>query len=603
MKSRILLSNPVMQIDGRRLYYSFLAGTRKLLASQAELNRINVFPVSDGDTGSNMAATVRSVFDTVLPHRSYKVTIGRIAEAALTNARGNSGIIFAQFLYGISHETVEQNTITLHQFADSIRKSVRYMYEAIANPVEGTMLTVIREWADYIHMISNKEKDFNQLIINSVDVLEKSLAETKTRLDILAKANVVDAGASGFVLFVKGIIELIRSGDFRGILRSSGETIILPDAETHIPEHVSLRYCTEAILQHPNAGTHELTEMLQRHGDSVVVAGSETMKHLHLHTNDPSAFFDELRKVGHITFQKADDMIRQSDAVYRRKWNIALVTDSTCDLSALLIDRYQVHLVPINIHFGDAQYLDKVTLQPAQFYKLLEEGVEFPKTSQINEKTFINLYSHLVSHYDSVIAVHLTGQFSGTYFNSLKAAQLISNESGKTITVIDSKNLSGGLGLLVLRISHAIEEGLSHERIVEMAGEWIRNTKIFVSVKTLKYMVRGGRVSPLKGWMARVLNIKPIISMDENGKSAIFGKAYSQKSNMDKVMRHIKVLTDGQRVWNYVVLHANNAAAARWYETEMKLLTKQEPVSVVDISPVVGANAGIGAASVALMFE
>ncbi len=96
---------PVLQIDGRRLYYSFLAGTKKILDNQAELNRINVFPVNDGDTGSNMAATVRSVFDRVHPHRSYKVTIDCIAETAMTNARGNSGIIFAQLLYGISKET------------------------------------------------------------------------------------------------------------------------------------------------------------------------------------------------------------------------------------------------------------------------------------------------------------------------------------------------------------------------------------------------------------------------------------------------------------------------------------------------------------------
>ena len=98
-------SAQVLQIDGRRLYYSFLAGTKKVLDNQAELNRINVFPVNDGDTGSNMAATVRSVFDMVHPHKSYKITIDRIAETAMTNARGNSGIIFAQLLYGISNET------------------------------------------------------------------------------------------------------------------------------------------------------------------------------------------------------------------------------------------------------------------------------------------------------------------------------------------------------------------------------------------------------------------------------------------------------------------------------------------------------------------
>ena len=91
--------------------------------------------------------------------------------------------------------------------------------------------------------------------------------------------------------------------------------------------------------------------------------------------------------------------------------------------------------------------------------------------------------------------------------------------------------------------------------------------------------------------------------MDENGKSMVFGKAYSQKSNMEKVIQHIRLLVVNKKVWNYVVLHAKNPQAAGWYEEQMKALTGLDPVSVVEISPVVGANAGIGAASVALMFD
>ncbi len=595
--------SPVIQIDGRRLYYSFLAGSRKILASQAELNRINVFPVNDGDTGTNMAATVRSIFDTVHPHRSYKVTMARIAEAAMSNARGNSGIIFAQFLYGLSNETVERSTINMHEFSESLRRSIRYIYEAIANPVEGTMLTVIREWADYINSQRSNSGDFIQMILNSEEVLFRSLAATKNKLAVLKQANVVDAGASGFVMFINGIIDSIRTSNIRSLLRTKAESIILPDEMVHIPEEVHLRYCTEAIIQKVTADTPTLTRMVNRYGDSVVVAGSDTMKHIHLHTNKPADFFDELRHFGNITFQKADDMARQSDTVYRRKWRIALVTDSTCDLSTELIDQYQIHVLPLSIQIGDTQYIDKLTLQPLQFYKLMEEGHTNPKTSQVNEKAFINLYSHLVSHYDSIIAVHLTGHFSGTFHNSRKAASLISQESGRLISVIDSKNISGALGLIVLRIARSIEAGLSHERIVEMTENWIKQARIFVSVKTLRYLVRGGRVSPVKGWIARILNINPIISLDENGKSMIFGKTYSQRSNMEKVMNHITDLVKGGKTWNFVVLHANNPLAAKWYEDRMRELTGLDAVSVVDISPVVGAHAGIGAASVALMLD
>ena len=115
-------------------------------------------------------------------------------------------------------------------------------------------------------------------------------------------------------------------------------------------------------------------------------------------------------------------MVRQSEVVYNRKWKIALVTDSTCDLSPELIDNYQINMLPININFGENHYLDKVTIQPEQFYKLLDENHDYPKSAQVNEKTFTNLYSHLASHYDSVIAIHLSDKLSGTFNSSQKAA-------------------------------------------------------------------------------------------------------------------------------------------------------------------------------------
>jgi len=260
-------------------------------------------------------------------------------------------------------------------------------------------------------------------------------------------------------------------------------------------------------------------------------------------------------------------------------------------------------MAPININFGDNHYLDKVTIQPEQFYKVLDESADYPKTSQVNEATFTNLFSHLASHYDSVIAVHLSDKMSGTFNSSRKAAEKISREFDKPVTVIDSRNLSGSLGLIVLRVARAIEEGLSHNEIVEQTEKWIKNVRIYVSVKTLKYMVRGGRVSAAKGLLARILNINPIVSLDETGKAIIFDKAFNQKANMVKVMDHIENLIRDKKIWNYVVLHAGNNEAAEWYAEKMEVLTGKKPVSVVNISPVIGANAGVGAASVALMYD
>ena len=428
-------------------------------------------------------------------------------------------------------------------------------------------------------------------------------SETKTKLEVLKKANVVDAGARGFVLFIEGIIEFITRRNIKELIQAKAETALFEKIEESIPQNVEFRFCTEALIRNCNADSKTMHSILNRYGDSVVVAGSDRMKRLHVHTNTPAILFNELRKTGTIAFQKADDMIRQSEVVYNRKWKIALVTDSTCDLSQELIDQYQINMLPININFGENHYLDKVTIQPEQFYSLLEENIDYPKSAQVNEKAFTNLYSHLASHYDSVIAIHLSDKLSGTFGSSIKAAKAISREFNKPISVINSKSLSGALGLVVLRVAKAIEEGNSHNKVVELAEEWVKNVKVLVSVKDLKYLIRGGRLSATKGLIARILNVNPIVSIDENGKAIVFDKSFNQRATMEKVISYVKKMTAGKQIWNYIVLHAQNDEAAQWYSDRMEEITSLKPVSVVNISPVIGANAGIGAAAVAFIPE
>jgi EDD domain protein, DegV family len=594
---------PVNEMDGRRLYYTFIAGARKVIENQVELNKINVFPVNDGDTGTNLASTIRAVVDSLHPHRSYKITADRIAETTLVNARGNSGIIFAQFLYGMSTETGNFKTITISQFAESIKNSVRYIYEAVANPVEGTMLTVIKDWANYIYDNRNRITDFNQLFIGSVHVLNKSLIATKSKLAVLTKANVVDAGARGFVFFVEGIIDFITNRNLKDLIQVKAETALFEKIEESIPEKVDFRYCTEALIKNSSIDNKSLLSILEKHGNSIVVAGSNKMRRLHLHTNNPAGLFSELRNSGTLAFQKADDMIRQSQIVYDRKWKIALVTDSTCDLSQDILDNYQINMLPLNVNFGENNYLDKITIQPEQFYTLLKENKDYPKSSQVNEKSFINLYSHLASHYDSIIAIHLSEKLSGTFNSSKKAAREISKEFNKPISVINSKSISGAMGLVLLRTAQAIEAGYSHDQVVNMAEKWSNHARLFVSVRTIKYLVRSGRVSAVRGFIARLLNINPIVSIDDTGKAIVFDKTFNQKSNMEKVMGYITKINQGQKIWNYIVLHANNIDAANWYSTKMETLTNKKPSSIMNISPVLGTHAGTGAAAVALLFD
>lgn len=590
-------------INGKYLYYGFISGSVSILENQVELNRINVFPVSDKDTGSNLASTIRSVIDNITPHKSYKTTLENIANAALIGARGNSGVIFAQFLYGLSNETENRDNITLQEFVESVKKSIPYIYEATLNPVEGTMLTVIREWSDFLSSKKEVLHDFRKLIIDSIAVLEKSLAETTSKLKELNQHGFVDAGAKGFVVFIKGVVEFIVNGNIRNLSVENSEGISLVHSDEVINEEITYRYCTEALIRNLQTDTSSLKNLLAENGDSVVVAGSDRSCRIHVHTNHPADLFHKLRDSGTITFQKVDDMVRQQEMAGRRKWKIALLTDSTCDLSQEILDYYQINVVPINLNFGERHYLDKVTIQPEHFYDLLETEAEFPKTSQINENAFTNIYSQLASHYDAVISIHLTSQFSGTYANSVRAAKRIEKEFNKPIYVVDSRNLSGALGLLVLKAAKNIESGSAPEAIVESLESDISRAKIFVSVKDLKYMIKGGRVSKPAGIIAGLLRINPVISMNESGKSYLFGNSFSQKGSLKKTYRHIEKISRNNSVWNYIVLHAHNPSGAEDAGKRMEEITGKKPVSVVDISPVIGMHAGNGSIAISLLLN
>lgn len=596
------LPDQVPVVSGKLLYYAFMAGGRRVLQAQSEINHINVFPVNDKDTGTNMASTVRWVMDHVQPDKSYKNTVMQIAEAALTGARGNSGVIFAQFLHGLSRETLNKPMLTLTEFAESVKKSIPYIYEAIAHPVEGTMLTVIKEWSEFLQNRKHDIHDFKKVFTDSLLTLEEALQKTTSQLESLKKSGFVDAGAKGFVEFVHGIIHLLEQGDFRALVTESEPVQILHHEDPHNDE-ITFRYCTEAILKNLSVTKEQLQHVLEKSGDSIVVAGSSDLCRIHVHTSEPAPLFNTLSKLGTVSYQKADDMIRQQELVNSRKWNIALVCDSTCDLSAELLDHYQVNTVPLNLYFGENHFLDKVTIHPEQFYDLLDTDDHFPKTAQINAQTFTNLYSHLSSHYDAVIAIHLSSEFSGTYNSSVKAAKRIADEFGKPIHVINSKSLSGALGLLVLKAAQHIEQGMGVDEIVKTIKEDVNRAKIFVSVQNLKSMIRGGRVSKPKGFIASALGLNPVISVDENGKSILFGKTFSQKASLNKIYKHIRKISHKKNIWGYVVLHAHNPELAKEVEDQMHTVFEMSPVSVVNIAPAIGMHAGIGSVAVAVLYN
>jgi DegV family protein with EDD domain len=590
----------IRYVNGRRLYYAFLAGGNAVIQDQDYLNKINVFPVPDADTGTNLAATMRSIAEGTVVSNSLKSTFRSIADAALAGARGNSGLIFAQFIHSLSNEVEHERHLTVHSFAEKVRNAVQSVYRAILSPVEGTMLTVMREWAEAVDQQAQKTADFVELLSYSHQAARRSLKATPKKLPVLAKAGVVDAGAKGFVDFIEGVLHFTKAGKLRHIPKAES---LAPEIEHRIHSfkgEISHRYCAEALLQGQKMDIERIRALVQSSGESAIVAGSEQKVRLHVHTNSPSDLFFSLKDCGSIVQSKVDDMRRQYEAGHRRKHNVALVTDSSCDLPPDFIDQHQIQVIPFNLSFGNTLFLDKLTITPEQFYSLLEASREHPKTSQASVATVQSLFSFLATHYDSILAFNISGKLSGACAFSQQAAEKIKN---KKITVIDSRNLSLSLGLIVKRAAEALERGATHDEIARQAEGWIAKTRVWVDIATLKYLVRGGRISPMKGLVAKMLHLKPIITLDAEGRGYPFGKSFSRKGNMKKILSLIRRFASEGKIWNTAVVHAQTLPRAQAYARKLEEIFGRPPAFIMDVSPVVGAHNGIGVVGVAAMLE
>jgi hypothetical protein len=593
-------------LDGRSFYYAFLAGAQRIFENQGLLNKMNVFPVADADTGTNLASTMRSIVDSPIPTNNVKMAAAALADAALVGARGNSGIIFAQFLYGFSNEIENEDNLTVENFSRSITKAVTYAYEAIANPVEGTMISVMREWAEFINTMKGLIDDFVELLIKAFQVAKESLADTTRQLEVLAKANVVDAGAKGFVLFLEGMIDFFKNRQTIRRLAIPMNDMIMDEVQTDSHEVITYRYCCEAMLAldlHPGETKETLRTAISGMGDSMVVAGSEKRLRIHIHSDNPIKLFEAISKRSSITYQKVDDMVMQQEMSHHRKFPIALVTDSTCDIPQDILEKYQISMIPLTLQVGASVYLDRTTIASEQFYSLLESSPVYPTTSQPSYKDFINKYSYLSSHYESTIGIHIGKNLSGTFSNSQRAARAVSEQSGKEISVLNSNRLSNALGLTVLRAAEAIEQGKTHSEIVSAVESWSKKNHILVSALTVKYLVKSGRLSHSKGVAGKLLGVRPIISVNEEGKAYTFGKAFSEKGSMKLLMKEASKLLEKGPIWGYSISHIQNMETAVWYATQMEALTGKKPLFINDCSPVLGVHGGPGTVVLSVMEE
>jgi DegV family protein with EDD domain len=228
---------------------------------------------------------------------------------------------------------------------------------------------------------------------------------------------------------------------------------------------------------------------------------------------------------------------------------------------------------------------------------LQETGEARPVSSQAGVGEFERLYRELMEYYDSVIAIHISGELSGMWNASRTAASRVSDR----ITVIDSLTASAPLGLLVLEAAEALDRGVPAGDVIDLLERLTQKTKILVSLRTVREMVRGGRLKRASGLLARVLNLKPIVTVDTRGRAVAAGRAMGWEANLGKVLRQVETIGKEGPVTRYAVVHAHAPETAADLAERLERVLGKKPDFVSEISPVLGIHSGRGSVAVGLI--
>jgi DegV family protein with EDD domain len=558
----VTLPAPVLMLDGLQLGRLLRAGIQQLLADREHLNKINVFPVADGDTGTNMALTMYAVRHALRqqPDAHAGATLTRVADAALDGARGNSGAILAQFLLGLGDSAGPLAHLDTTQFAAALNSGASYARDSLSEPREGTVLTVITEFArETLRLVTSQGLvDFVALFKEGLAAARTALRGTIGQLAELRDAGVVDAGAQGFVDLLEGMTSHIEQGVDRDPIESEVATTLDDSQAAGESKDLNFRYCTECLIAGDNINRRKLREDLSAIGGSLVIAGTQRKAKVHVHANEPAAVFRIASAYGVVSGEKADDMHRQQHAAHEGHARVAIVTDSVADIPDEVIERLDIHVIPLRVHFGEHSYLDKISLSPEQFLDELVRNPLHPQTSQPPAGDFRRQFEFLTSHATGVLSINVTARASGTFDSASTAAQRL--QTAHPIAVIDSMNASIGQGMVVAYAAELAARGLSLTEIANRTSAILKRTKTYGLVGSLDYAVRGGRVTPRQRAAAHFFQILPVLTNRADGRIAPGGILLGHRSPRAKFIRFVLRRMDRRRQYRIGIGHANALA-------------------------------------------
>jgi DegV family protein with EDD domain len=588
-------------------------------ASRGRLNDLNVYPVPDGDTGSNLADTARELATGLAEATADgPAAVATAAKrAVLMGASGNSGAILSQIVGGFADVAGAADEIDSHVLARALRSATTAAYRPVQQPIEGTMLTVIREMAEAAEGLAGA--DLDGVIDAVLEAGADSVARTQGMLAVLRDAGVVDAGAAGLVEFCRGAVAGVRGEHIQAPLEAIERPLSF---EAVHQEESQYRYCTSFLLEGDDIDRDRLEGQLLAMGDCLLVVGEAPMCRVHLHTDDPGAALTravEMGSLDRVAIANMHEQTRQreerlsaaptlvalpggrTDEGGLTAENTAVVLDSTADLPHPEREHANWRMVPLTVRFGDEQFEDWRGIEPAEFYRRLRNGGPHPQTAAPPPGAYLRMFEEL-SDYAHIIVLPISSKVSG----SVQAARIAAEDpaAGGRVTVLDGLTVSVGTAMLADGVQRLLEAGTTLDEVTAWVESARDRLRLVIYVDTLEYLRRGGRISRTRELAGNVVGLRPLLTL-RDGELALYRRVVGgRRRALREFDRFLCEHAPPDAEVRVALAHGADPDGAEGVAASVRRLRPQARIErVSELGAVVGTHGGPGTLGLLVLAE
>jgi uncharacterized protein len=556
------------------------AGAASVGAWAEVLDRINVFPVADGDTGRNLVVSLA-------PLRDVASATAALTERLLLSARGNSGNIACAFVRGVLDGAPDE------PLAGRCVRAAARARQAVAIPQPGTMLTVLDTLV---------EAEGRAISAEGADALISRLAQvvrdTVAAQESLRRSNVVDSGALGMLVLLDGMLRsYFGLGPGQEDIATSFQALVRFE-RAHDEKVEETGFCVDAVLRLPQ-GSSPADDVLARIGHEVIALREGELWKIHLHADDVEVARGQLGRLGEVVGWSWDDLHEQVAQVpaVAKAGEVHIVTDGAASLSRREADALGVTLLDSHVDFGDRS-LPETRIDPADLYATMRRGVRV-STSQASTFERERHYERLTSQWPRVLYLCVGSVYTGNH--AIAVAWQGANPAAQ-LTVIDSGAASGRLAVVVRATALAAHEGQTLAELCAFSKAALQRAEEYIFLERLEYLARGGRLSKAGAWFGDALHLAPVVSPFPDGARKVALLRKIEDKLRFACDRAKKAFPDGR---GYLLAQFTDNRA--WVETELvPRLRETVPKAEIGLGPLsltTGAHTGPGTWAVAMLPE